>query len=201
MRRLRGHPEVAEALRDGVVSSSWARHICDLSDRLPESARDDADAILLAAAAAGAELADLERLADQMRRRLAEPDRDRGRGFEDRRLRLASTLGGEGKLEGDLTPQCAEALRARLDALGKKAGPEDDRTPAQRDHDALQEGVRRLIASGCLPDRAGQPTQIQVHITLEELIRRLSEAGSGDAAGTAGTGQAGDGGGTGGGTG
>ena len=27
----------------------------------------------------------------------------------------------------------------------------------------------RLIASGCVPDRAGQPTQIQVHMTLDQL--------------------------------
>ena len=33
---------------------------------------------------------------------------------------------------------------------------------------------RRLIASGCVPDRAGQPTQIQLHISLEELTRRLA---------------------------
>jgi hypothetical protein len=33
---------------------------------------------------------------------------------------------------------------------------------------------RRLIASGCIPDRAGQPTQIQLHISLEDLTRRLA---------------------------
>src|SRR5215472_1590286 len=32
---------------------------------------------------------------------------------------------------------------------------------------------RRLIASGCIPDRAGQPTQIQVHISLDDLLRRM----------------------------
>ena len=41
------------------------------------------------------------------------------------------------------------------------------------------------IASGCVPDRAGQPTQIQLHITLEDLIRRLGEVGSGDVVGKA----------------
>jgi hypothetical protein len=176
MRRLRAHPAVAAALRAAGISASWARQICDLTDVLPESARGDADAILLAAAAAGASLADLASLADQMRRRLAEPDRDPGLAFEDRRLRLATALGA-GKLDGDLTEQCAASLQAVLDALGKKMGPEDDRTRAQRDHDAMQEACRRLIASGCLPDRAGQPAKLQVHITLEELTRRLAEAG------------------------
>jgi hypothetical protein len=31
-------------------------------------------------------------------------------------------------IRGDLTPECATAVRAVLEALGKKAGPEDDRT-------------------------------------------------------------------------
>ena len=41
-------------------------------------------------------------------------------------------------IRGDLTPECAAAVRAVLEALGKKAGPEDDRTDGQRFHDALQ---------------------------------------------------------------
>src|SRR5271155_1229535 len=93
MRRLRAHPVVAEALRDARISSSWAGQVCAMTDRLPESARGDADEILLAAAASGAELGDLASLADQMRRRLAEPDRDPGPAFEDRRGRLGQTLG------------------------------------------------------------------------------------------------------------
>jgi hypothetical protein len=61
---------------------------------------------------------------------------------------------------------------AVLEALGKKAGPEDVRSLPQRLHDALEEGCRRLVGSGCLPDRAGQPTQIQYHITLDQLLGR-----------------------------
>ncbi len=176
MRRLDAHPGVARALGDGAVSTSWARQICDWTDRLPAAARQDADAILLAAAAAGADLPGLAGLAEEMRARLARPDRDRD-GFEDRGLRLSTTLGGAGRLHADLTPQCAAALRAVLDALGSKAGPEDARTCPQRDHDALEEACRRLAAAGNLPDRAGQPTRIQLHITLDELIRRIQDAG------------------------
>ncbi len=181
MRRLRAHRRVAEALAVGQVSASWAREICDWTDRLPEPARDEADAILLGAAAAGAELADLGRLAEEMRRRLAQPDRDRERDLGDCQVRLATTLGGAGKLDGDLSPQCAEALAAVLDALGQRAGPEDDRTIGERHHDALYEACRRLIAARCLPDRAGQPVRLQLHISLEELIRRLGQNRDGGA--------------------
>jgi hypothetical protein len=187
MRRLRGHRLVAEALREARVSASWAKQFCDWTDRLPESARDDADAILLGAAARGARLRDLAGLVEQMRRMLARPDRDTDDGFEDRRLRLATTLGGAGKLDGDLTPQCAAALQAVLDSLGKKAGPEDTRTIGQRHHDALAEACRRLIASGCLPDRAGQSTQIQLHIGLDELTRRLADSAGSPPPGRAGS--------------
>jgi hypothetical protein len=56
-----------------------------------------------------------------------------------------------------------------LDSLGKRRGPEDDRTKGQRQHDALEEACRRLIGSGCLPDRAGQATQIVLHLDLDRL--------------------------------
>lgn len=183
MRRLGQHIAVGEALAAGELSSSWARALCDWTDRLPESAREDADVILLAAAAAGAELADLAALADEMRRRTASPDTDEGDdGFDDRSVRLDLHFRGAGRLEGDLTPRCAAALNAVLDALSKKAGPEDTRTLRQRRHDALEEACRRLVAAGCLPDRAGQPTQIQLTMTLDQLIglyRDSSADGSG----------------------
>jgi hypothetical protein len=68
-----------------------------------------------------------------------------------------------------------------LEALGKRAGPEDLRSKWQRDHDALEEACRRLIAAGCLPDRAGQPTQIQLLMTLDQL-RGLPGGGPAEAA-------------------
>jgi hypothetical protein len=48
---------------------------------------------------------------------------------------------------------------AVLDALSAPAGAEDDRTHAQRYHDALCEAMRRLAASDLLPERAGQPVK------------------------------------------
>jgi hypothetical protein len=136
---------------------------------------------LLAAAAGGADLADLAGLAEEMQRRCAGPDADDDGGFGDRWLRLDLTLHGAGRLQGDLTPQCAAALQAVLEALGKKVGPEDTRTKGQRDHDAVEEACRRLIGAGCLPDRAGQSTQIQLHMTLDQL-RGLDGAAEAEAA-------------------
>jgi Domain of unknown function (DUF222) len=170
MRRLANHPRIARALTTGELSESWAKDICGWSDRLPGDVRQDTDQILLGVAAAGAGLDDLAGLAEEIRQRTAVPDTDDDDGgFGERSLRLATTFRGAGKLSADLTAECAAALQALLESLGKKAGPEDTRTKAQRDHDALEEGLRRLIASGCLPQRAGQPTQIQLHMSLAEL--------------------------------
>jgi hypothetical protein len=60
-----------------------------------------------------------------------------GDGFDDRYVQAGTTFGGAGIIRGNLTPGCAAAVRAVLEALGKKAGPDDDRTEPKRFHDAL----------------------------------------------------------------
>jgi len=181
-RRLAAHPVIAAALAEGDISASWARAVCGWSDRLPAGMRGDADQILAAAAAGGAELADLAGLAQQMyeRSRAGAPEDDDD-GYADRRLVLDLTFAGAGRLVGDLTPGCAAAVGAVLEALGKPAGPEDLRTVTQRRHDALEEACRRLIAAKMVPGRAGQPTQALVHITLAQL-RNLPGASEAEAA-------------------
>ncbi len=170
-RRLSRHPEVADALARGAVSVSWAREICDWTSKLPEQHQRGADAILLAAAAAGADLEGLARLAAEIYQRVGPDggDGDAAGALRDRFVRLGVTFGGAGRLEGDLTPDAAAAVGAVLDALGGKAGPEDARTLRQRRHDALAEACRRLIAAGLLPGRAGGDTRAEVVIGLREL--------------------------------
>ena len=101
-----------------------------------------------------------------------DPDRD----FEDRAVKLATTFGGAGVVHGDLTPECAEVLGRVLDALGAAAGKEDSRSQEERYHHALAEAMRRLLAAGLLPGRAGQPVKAWVHISLADLL--LLDAGS-----------------------
>jgi hypothetical protein len=169
-RRLAAHPAVAEALAAGQVTASWARELCGWTDQLPEDRRADADRILLTAAAGGADLGDLGALAQEMLdRSRTSPDQDPDRDFTDRHLRLATTLSGAGRVDGDLAPGCAAALQLVLDALAGKHGPEDIRTLPQRRHDALEEACRRLVASGMLPGRDGQPLRLNVHIDLADL--------------------------------
>jgi len=177
MHKLADHPAVAEALAEGAVSVSWARQLIDWTATVPAEARGDADAILLAAAAGGADLAGLAELFEEIRRRVCGPDADGDDGFLRRGLHLDTTLGGAGRVSGDLSARCAAALQAVLESLGKKNGPEDTRTRSQRDHDALEEACRRLLGAGCLPDRAGQPVQLQLHLSLDQFLAGIGDPG------------------------
>jgi hypothetical protein len=181
-RRAAGHPRMAAALAAGQVSESYARLICQWTDKLPAESRDAAEEILLAAAAKGLGLADLAGLAGEMYRRSrpaasdqeSDLDPDPGQGeqavFEDRAVRLALTFQGAGVIHGDLTPECAQIVGTVLDALSAPAGAEDTRTHEQRYHDALAEAMTRLAASDLLPERAGQPVKAWVHVSLAELM-------------------------------
>ncbi len=176
--RTTGHRAVLMALADGtIVSESMGGLICAWTDRLPADCRAAADEILVAAARAGANRADLAGLAAEIyARSLPDRDDDPGLGFEDRRVRVETTFGGAGVITGDLTPECAAIVTAVLESLSAPAGAEDTRTREQRYHDALEEAMRRLIASGLLPDRAGQPVKAMVHMALAEL--RAGDDGS-----------------------
>jgi hypothetical protein len=177
MRLLGQHPLLDDATSAGGLSRSWAREIAAWTGRLPAGdLRGQADRILLDAAAAGAGLDDLRVIAqaayEAWRASRPDPDDDDPEddgGFGDRHLRLDATLDGAGRVSGDLTPECAAAVRAVLEALGKKRGPEDGRTQAQRFHDALQECCELVIRAKMVPGRAGTDTRVDVHIGLSQL--------------------------------
>ena len=171
-KRARTHPRVLAALAAGQVSESVGRLICLWTDRFPEHLRDHSDELLVAAAQAGLGTEELAAMAAQMyeNARSELPDEDPDAAFKDRSLKLATTFGGAGVIHGNLTPECAEVVGQVLDALGAPAGKEDDRSREERYHDALQEAMRRLVASNLLPERAGQPVKAWVHISLADLL-------------------------------
>src|SRR5690349_24285402 len=172
VKRAARHPEVYAAMAAEDVSESYARTLCSWTDKLPADKRDEADKILADEARGGAGLRDLAVLAAEIlaRCRPAEPDRDPDDGFDDRSVRIQTTFQGAGVIHGDLTPECASIVGTVLDALGGLAGTGDGRSKEQRYHDALQEAMRRLVAGGLLPERAGQPVKALVHISLADLV-------------------------------
>jgi hypothetical protein len=170
-RRATAHPQVVAELAEGnVLTESMARTICRWSDKLPEDCRAAADAILVAAARAGADQQGLFELAAEIyARSLPDTSGDDDQTFEDRSVRLETTFGGAGVITGDLTPECTAVVTAVLESLSAPMGADDTRTREQRYHDALEEAMRRLVSSGLLPQRVGQPVKAWVHISLAEL--------------------------------
>ncbi len=170
-RRAVAHPQVVLALAEGTaLTESMARIICGWTDKLPAECQATADDILIAAARAGARKEDLAALAAEIYAR-SRPDTEDSPEpvFEDRQLRVETTFAGAGVITGDLTPECAAILTTVLESLSAPMGAEDTRTREQRYHDGLEEAMRRLAASGLLPERAGQPVKAWVHISLAEL--------------------------------
>ncbi|HVT66434.1 MAG TPA: DUF222 domain-containing protein [Trebonia sp.] len=172
MRQAGERPRLHEAQAAGGISQSWAAEIARWTRKLPAPMRDETDRILLEAAAAGASLEDLAAIAayaiEQWRRQQPDPE-DPDDRFEDRSVRVGTTFGGAGVIHGSLTPECAAAVRAVLEALGKKTGPEDDRTEDKRFHDALQLACTLLLRARLVPDRAGADTQVIALIPISQL--------------------------------
>jgi Domain of unknown function (DUF222) len=174
VKRASRHPEMFGTMAaDKGLSESYARTMATWTDKLPPDKRDEADQILADEAKAGMGLRDLAELAAEIlaRCRPDEPDRDPDKDFDDRSVKVQMTFQGAGIIHGDLTPECAAVVQSVLDALAAPAGADDERTKEQRYHDALQEAMRRLVAGGLLPERAGQPVKALVHISLADLIR------------------------------
>ncbi len=172
MRQLGQRPQLGSALAAGAVTDSLAFAIADWTGKLPPAMRDETDRILLKAAAAGASHDDLATIArcaiERWRQQQPDPEAPDD-GFDDRSVKLGTTFGGAAVLRGDLTPECATAVLAVLEALGKRRGPEDDRTEDKRFHDALQQACTLLLRARLVPDRAGADTQAVVHIPLSQL--------------------------------
>jgi hypothetical protein len=172
MRQFSERPGLHDAVAGGDLSRSWAAAIADWTRKLPVAMRDETDKILLQAAAAGATLEDLATISglaiEKWRSQRPDSDEDEER-FRDRYLKLGTTFGGAGAIRGDLTPECTAALTAVLEALGKKRGPEDNRTQERRFHDGLQEACQLLIRARMVPNRAGADTQAVVHVPISQL--------------------------------
>jgi Domain of unknown function (DUF222) len=113
------------------------------------------------AARAGLDLKpDIARLAqaiyEAVKGRQPDPD-DPGDGFEDRGVRLGTTLGGAGKLTGDLSAECATLLAKVFETFGKSAGKDDFRSPRQRNHDALEAALRLALGQPPRSARSARP--------------------------------------------
>ncbi len=110
-----------------------------------------------------------------------EADRVRRRGLD-----VQQRPDGSATVRGELDAVCAEALLSVLDTLARPApaadGQRDPRTPAQRRHDGLRDGLLTALRSGRLPECGGISTTILITTTAEDLRTHTGLARTGHGA-------------------
>jgi hypothetical protein len=179
-------PELAAAVEAGAVGDDHIRSVCRAIDVLPGSV-SPADVVAaertLVRHAANVDAGIVAKLGQRIADYL-NPD-----GLfsdEDRARRRGLHLGPQGpdgmsRLSGLLDPQC----RAYFEAVEAAVRPgrhqpdnesRDNRTPAQRCHDALKFGMQTAIASGGMGVHRGHPVTVVVTTTLAELNQAAEAA-------------------------
>ncbi|MEU8110945.1 DUF222 domain-containing protein [Micromonospora sp. NPDC048947] len=181
-----GSPGVRQALADG--------------DLTPQQARVIADTVRTVQTTAGGEAADKAvgvltdwarhfdptqlrklgtRILDHVAPDLADAaaraalDAEAARATRDRHLTLSEQTDGRLRLTGTLDAETAGLPRAAIDPLTAPVGPDDQRSPGQRRHDALADLCRLSLRTGELPEHGGDPAQIVITTHYDDLTRQL----------------------------
>jgi hypothetical protein len=174
-------PQVSAAHRDGDLCVEQVRVITHCLDRIPTAA---GAAVLVEAERFLVDQAghvDARTLAAIAHRLLATLDPDGTAPREDeaqrrREFSIARRTNGTFVLRGELTAEFVATWNPILDTLAapipSEDGLGDDRTAAQRRHDAILEAGQRLLRSGTLPDCGGVPATIVVQISEAQLRQR-----------------------------
>ena len=176
-RDLPARPLTRQAFTDRVISGAHAAAILTALSHLPIELRDTVEPHLIDRARcyppeeiAGfidelLELLGIDKLSDVRRER-----RHASRGVD-----IATTLDGTRSLKGTLTPDVGARLKAALDAASQPAGPDDDRSLRQRQHDALGV-IADSYTAQTEPSFTGAPRTVIVTIDLHTLEGRLRES-------------------------
>ncbi|MGC4865270.1 DUF222 domain-containing protein [Micromonospora sp. DT53] len=182
-----GNPGVRQALADGHISLDQARVITDTVTTVQATAGTEAANKAVAVLTDWASQFDpthlrklgtriLDHIAPDIADAAAQAalDADARRAARDRHLTLSEQADGRLRLSGTLDAETAGLLRAAIDPLSTPTGPDDERSPGQRRHDALSDVCRLALHSGDLPEHGGDPTQIVVTTSYDGLTRQLS---------------------------
>jgi hypothetical protein len=173
---LESHRLTETALEAGRITLAHASAILTALQTLPIPLRGTVEPHLVARAL-DFPPEEIGGFLDELLQRLGidkDSDARRERRHNERGVDIDATLGGTRSLGGTLTPDVGEKVEAALADAGQKTGPDDDRTPRQRRHDAL--GV---IADAYLgqqqPSFTGAPRTVIVTIDLDTLEQGLRE--------------------------
>jgi len=168
--QLESMPKVAAALASGEIGYQSASQLSRLREKLGDK-RDlfnEEEMLGFARAFSVRELRELCEVAWHV----VDPDgffKEAEENYAWRRLHISQLVDGMYVLDGLLDPVTGASLRTAVDTLAKRKGPEDERTAAQRRHDAVGELVHHAMDQGTLPRRSGVKPHINLTTTIEGL--------------------------------
>ncbi|MFN2544696.1 MAG: DUF222 domain-containing protein, partial [Actinomycetota bacterium] len=171
-RALEEMPETVAALEAGEVSMSAARALVAARETDTEAfARGERE---LVDAARLQSIRNLEKVCAYWRQAVEREHALEGeeRLKEHRKLHASVTFFGMVRLDGDLDPEAGELLLTAIDAVidtWARSGLADERTPAQRRHDALVEIIRQWLASRDRHEVGGELPHVTVLVDAETL--------------------------------
>ncbi|MEU7781384.1 HNH endonuclease signature motif containing protein [Micromonospora parva] len=181
-----GNPGVRHALADGHITVDQARVIADTIDTVHTAAGPEAADKSLGVLVEWAGQFDptllrklgtriLDHVAPDIADAAAEAalDAEARRATRDRHLTLSTLTDGRLRLTATLDTETAGLLRAAIDPLSAPSGPDDERSPGQRRHDALSDVCRLALRTGELPENGGDPAQIVVTTSYDGLTGQL----------------------------
>ncbi len=175
-------PEVAQALKDGLIGEDHLRVVCRAMDVLPSCVshvdRRDVEASLVREASKHD--AEFVKIVGRRIDEIFNPD---GHFDEqDRARRRGLLLGPQGRdgmsrLSGWVDPETRCYVEAATAAVrpgrhlpdGTIAETTDERSPSQRCHDGIKLGLKAGIASGEFGSHRGHPVTVIVRTSLAEL--------------------------------
>ncbi|MEU7780968.1 HNH endonuclease signature motif containing protein [Micromonospora parva] len=180
------HPGIRQALADGQITVDQAQVITDTATTVHAAAGPEAadKAVSLLTDWAGQfdpiHLRKLgTRILDHVAPDLADAaaeaalDAEAHRATRDRHLTLSTLADGRLRLTATLDTETAGLLRATIDPLSAPSGPDDQRSPGQRQHDALSDVCRLALRTGELPENGGDPAHIVVTTSYDGLTGQL----------------------------
>ena len=179
-RALKAMPVAADALAAGDLSPSSIAMLATARDAAPEQFSRSEESLVDAARTLS-----VDHLKDVVTRWRHDHADD---ADEDRQeLFVTPTLGGRGRLAGDLNAETTQvlitALRAVQDAEIRSNDRTDTRSPARRRANALGEICRQWLDSSGRPTVAGERPHIIVTIDVDSLGRGESPPGAARSAG------------------
>src|SRR4051794_26205070 len=175
--RLGAYPLVQAAFDAAQVSLAHVMALMGALDKLPVELRETLEPVLVEHARL-CPPEDLAAFVDELLDALGidkASDVRRERRLAERGVDLHPTMDGMRSLTGTLTPEVGKELAEALARAGAPAGPEDDRTPRQRAHDALGVIAAAYLGDGGAPSFTGAPRTVIITIDLATLENELQD--------------------------